>query len=211
MPGPQTNDKRADAPPEASGDRRLRSDAQRSFDALVAAARELFATAGVDATTREIADRAGVGMGTLFRRFPQRADLIAAVFHDEMDACAEAATTLAAKYPPFEALAKWVQVYAEFVGTKRGLAKALSSGDPVYAGVFARLDQRLRPAARTLYEAAVAAGEARPDMDAAEILCAISTLCMSTYPGNPDHACQMATLLVEGLRLPLVKYAGAHT
>jgi len=198
----QPDDQRAGASPEPGGERRLRADAQRSIDALVAAARELFATTGVDATTREIADRAGVGMGTLFRRFPHRADLIAAVFHGEMDACAEAATTLAAAYPPFEALAKWMHVYAEFISTKRGLAKALSSGDPVFVGVFARFDQRLRPAARKLYEAAVAAGEVRPDMDAAEILCAVSTLCMSTYDGKPDHAIQMTVLLVEGLRLP---------
>lgn len=156
----------------------------------------------MDATTREIADRAGVGMGTLFRRFPRRADLIAAVFHGEMDACAEAATALAAKHPPFEALAKWMRLYAEFVGTKRGLAKALGSGDPVFVGVFARLDQRLRPAALKLYEAAVAAEEARLDMDVAEIVCAVSTLCMSTYDGKPDHAVQMTALLVEGLRLP---------
>ncbi len=198
----QSNDQRGDPSPEASGERRLRADAQRSIDALVAAARELFATTGVDATTREIADRAGVGMGTLFRRFPQRADLIAAVFHGEMDACAEAATTLAAKYPPFEALAKWMQVYAEFIGTKRGLAKALSSGDPVFVGLFVRFDQYLRPAARKLYEAADAAGEVRPDMDAAEILCAVTTLCMSTYDGKPDHAGHMVALFVEGLRLP---------
>ena len=202
MSSARSNDQRAHASSETGGQRRLRADAQRSIDALVAAARDLFATTGVDATTREIADRAGVGMGTLFRRFPQRADLIAAVFHGEMDACAEAATTLAADHPPFEALARWMQVYAEFVGTKRGLAKALSSGDPVYDGVFARLDRRLRPAAQMLYEAAVTAGEARPDMDAAEILCAVSTLCMSTYPGKPGHAGQMTALLVEGLRLP---------
>jgi len=202
MPNAQSEDQSADASPDVGGERRLRADAQRSIDALVVAARELFATTGVDATTREIADRAGVGMGTLFRRFPQRADLIAAVFHSEMDACAETAATLAANYPPFEALAKWMQVYAEFVGTKRGLAKALSSGDPVYAGVFARLDQRLRPAAQNLYEAAVKAGEARPDMDPAEILCAVSTLCMSTYDGKPNHAGQMTALLVEGLRRP---------
>lgn len=169
---------------------------------MIAAARELFATTGVDATTREIADRAGVGMGTLFRRFPQRADLVAAVFHGEMDACAEAAATLAADYPPFEALAKWMQVYAGFIGTKRGLAKALSSRDPVFVGLFVRFDQCLRPAARKLYEAAEAAGEVRPDMDAAEILCAVTTLCMSTYDGKPDHAGQMVALLVEGLRLP---------
>ena len=202
MPNAKSNDPRTDESSAARGGRRLRSDAQRSIDAILAAARELFATTGVDATTREIADRAGVGMGTLFRRFPQRADLIAAVFHSEMDACAEAATTLAAKYPPFEALSKWIQVYAEFIGTKRGLAKALGSGDPVFIGLFARFDQCLRPAARALYEAAEAAGEVRPDMDAAEILCAITTLCMSTYEGKSNHAGQMVALLVEGLRLP---------
>lgn len=201
MANARSQDQRADASPEAGGARRLRADAQRSVDALVAAARELFATTGVDATTREIADRAGVGMGTLFRRFPRRADLIATVFHGDMDACADAATTLAAAYPPFDALAKWMQAYAEFVGTKRGLAKALSSGDPVFVGVFARFDQRLRPAARQLYEAAVAAGAVRPDLDAAEILCAVSTLCMSTYDGKPDHAGRMTALLVDGLRL----------
>jgi len=199
---PPPNDQRGDASPEAGGERRLRADAQRSIDALVAAARELFVTTGVNATTREIADRAGVGMGTLFRRFPQRADLITAVLHGEMDACADAATALAAHYPPFEALAKWMQVYTEFIGTNRGLAKALGSGDPVFVGLFARFDQRLRPAARKLYEAAAAAGEVRPDMDAAEILCAVSTLCMSAYEGKPDHAGQMVALLVEGLRLP---------
>ena len=201
MSGLQTQ-QRDEASPKADGGRRLRADAQRSIDAIVGAARALFATKGVDATTREIADRAGVGMGTLFRRFPQRADLIAAVFDSEMDACAEAATTLADKHLPFEALSKWMHAYAEFVGTKRGLAKALSSGDSVFLGVFERFDQRLRPAALKLYEAAVAGGEARPNLDAAEILCAVSTLCMSTYDGKPEHAVQMTALLVEGLRLP---------
>ncbi len=196
-----SKDRTTEDAPIAGGKRRLRADAQRSIDALIVAARELFATTGVDATTREIADRAGVGMGTLFRRFPQRADLIAAVFHSEMNAIAEAADVLAINHSPFEALAKWMEAYAAFIGTKRGLAKALSSGDPVFVGVFAHFDQRLRPAAQKLYEAAVTAGEARSDIDAAELLCAVSTLCMSIYPGKPDHAAQMTALLVEGLRL----------
>lgn len=202
MSNSQPADRRADAATDAGGERRLRADAQRSVDALLAAARELFATIGVDATTREVADRAGVGMGTLFRRFPQRADLIDAVLQDEIDACADLAVALSVTHPPFEALARWMEAFVTFIGTKRGLAKALRSGDTVFAGVFARFDQRLRPAARNLYEAAVASGEARPDMDAAEILCAVSTLCMSTYDGKPDHTRQMTALLVEGLRRP---------
>ena len=95
-----------------------------------------------------------------------------------------------------------MRIYAEFISTKRGLANALSSGDPVFAGVFSRLDQRLRPAVVKLYEAAAAAEEARPDIDIAEVVCAVSTLCMSTYGGKPSHAVAMTALLIEGLRLP---------
>src|SRR6187402_1936808 len=71
--------------------RRVRSDAQRNIDALLEAAKDVFATSGVDAPVREIAEKAGVGLGTLYRHFPQRSDLIAAVFRREMDACADAA------------------------------------------------------------------------------------------------------------------------
>ena len=188
--------------PSKSGERPLRADAQRSVDALIVAARELFATNGVDVTTREIAERAGVGMGTLFRRFPRRADLVGAVFQSEMDACSDAAATLAKHNSPFEAMSKWMQSYVELIATKRGLAKAISSDDPVYVGMAARFDERLRPAAQALYEAAVAAKQVRPDMDAAEILSAVSTLCMSTFDGKPDHASKMVALLMAGLRLP---------
>lgn len=189
-----------DTPTSTSEGRRLRVDAQRSADALIAAARELFALKGVEVTTREIAERAGVGMGTLFRRFPRRADLIGAVFAGELEACATAADDLARTHPPFEALARWMQVYVQFIATKRGLAKAVSSDDPIYVGMAARFEQRLNPAAWALYEAAVVAGEVRSDLDAAEVLSAVSTLCMSTFPGRPDHASQMVALLIEGLR-----------
>src|ERR1700748_3571951 len=92
-------------------DRRVRADAQRSLDALLQAAKEVFATSGVDAPVREIADKAGVGLGTLYRHFPQRADLVAAVFKREIDACADAAPVLAAKHAPFDALKAWMQRY----------------------------------------------------------------------------------------------------
>jgi hypothetical protein len=81
-----------------------------------------------------------------------------------MDACADAAPTLAASYAPFEALSGWLRRYAAFVGTKRGLAKALHSGDPAFEALPARFEHRLRPAFRTLVEAAVAAKEIRADV-----------------------------------------------
>jgi len=187
---------------EAAGrpQRRVRADAKRSFDALLLAAKEVFATSGVDAPVREIAERAGVGLGTLYRHFPQRADLIAAVFRREIDACADIAPVLAQSHAPFDALANWMQRYAAFVGTKRGLAQALHSGDPAFDNLPSHFDQRLRPALRALLEAAVAANAVRADVDADELLGAVASLCMSAHNAGPGRAERMVALLVDGLR-----------
>ncbi|MDQ0393749.1 TetR/AcrR family transcriptional regulator [Labrys monachus] len=186
----------------ASGkpERRVRADAQRSLDALLLAAKEVFATSGVDAPVREIADKAGVGLGTLYRHFPQRADLIAAVFRREIDACADMAPLLAKSHPPFDALATWMQRYAAFVGTKRGLAQALHSGDPAFDSLPGYFDQRLRPALRKLLDAAVATGGVRTDVDADELLGAVASLCMSSHNAGSGRAERMVALLVDGLR-----------
>jgi AcrR family transcriptional regulator len=180
--------------------RRVRADAQRSLDALLLAAKEVFATSGVDAPVREIADKAGVGLGTLYRHFPQRADLIAAVFRREIDACADIAPVLAQSQAPFDALASWVQRYAAFVGTKRGLAQALHSGDPAFDSLPGYFDQRLRPALRALLEPAVAAGAVRADVDADELLSAVASLGMSARDAGPGRTERMVALLVDGLR-----------
>jgi AcrR family transcriptional regulator len=185
-------------------DRRVRADAQRNIDGLLHAAKQVFATSGVDAPAREIAEKAGVGLGTLYRHFPRRSDLIAAVFRREMDACADAAPILAAEYDPFEALANWMQRYAAFVATKRGLAKALHSGEPAFDNLPGYFDQRLRPALRTLFKTAAAAGEVRADVDADDLLSAVASLCMSAHNAGPGHAERMVALLVDGLRY------GAH-
>jgi AcrR family transcriptional regulator len=86
--------------PRGRADRRLRADAQRNIDRLLQTALAVFAVSGVDAPIREIAEKAGVGVGTVYRHFPQRSDLIAAVFRREIDACADAAPILAAEYEP---------------------------------------------------------------------------------------------------------------
>src|SRR5215471_5249109 len=99
--------------------RRRRADARRNVDALVEAARTVFATSGVEAPAKEITDLAGVGVGTLYRHFPQRSDLVKAVLEHEIDACAAAAKTLAATNEPVEALTKWLHRYTEFLATKR--------------------------------------------------------------------------------------------
>ncbi|CAN5774851.1 TetR/AcrR family transcriptional regulator [soil metagenome] len=190
----------ADAGREVPPPRPVRADAQRNIEALLAAALAVFVTSGVDAPVREIAEKAGVGIGTLYRHFPQRADLVAAVFRHEIDACADAAPILAAEHNPGEALAKWMQRYAAFVATKRGLAAALHSGDPAFNTLPAYFDTRLRPALQTLLDAAAKAGEVRGDIEPDELLSAVASLCMSAYNDRSDYARRMVALLVDGLR-----------
>ena len=198
-----------DDKPEGQGDslevmggmeKRVRADAQRNIDALLQAALAVFKTSGVDAPVREIAEKAGVGIGTLYRHFPQRADLVAAVFRHEIDACAEAASTLAAEHGPGEALARWSQRYADFIATKRGLAAALHSGSPAFEPLPAYFQARLLPAFRTLLDAAVAAGEVRADVNADDLLSAVGNLSRQAPDEDPERTRRIIALLIDGLR-----------
>lgn len=174
-----------------------RADAQRNLDALVAAAREVFARSGVDAPVREIAEQAGVGVGTLYRHFPQRSDLVVAVFRGAVDAAADAAPLFAAQYPPGEAVAQWMQRFVDFIGTKRGLAASLHSGDPAFASLPAYFRDRFHPALKGLLDAAVAAGEMRADVEPADLLNAAANLAHA----DVAQGRRMVALLVDGLRV----------
>ncbi len=185
---------------EAAKPRPVRADAQRNLDTLLQSAAEVFATSGVDAPVREIADRAGVGVGTVYRHFPKRADLIAAVFRREIDACADTAPILAAEHKPGEALARWMQRYAAFIATKRGLATALHSGDPAFDTLPAYFEQRLRPALRALLDSAIAAGEVRTDVVSDDLLRVVASLCMTAQDVRPGHSQRMVAVFVDGLR-----------
>jgi AcrR family transcriptional regulator len=184
----------------APAQRRTRADAQRNRDALLDAAKAVFATGGVDAPAKEIADRAGVGVGTLYRAFPQRADLVVAVLEREIDACADAASALAAAHEPAAALAAWLERYTEFVATKHGLATALHSGDPAFSGLSGHFWQRVGPALASLLEAAEASGEIRGDVDPKELLSAVASLCLPMSEGGVDYSRRMVALLMDGLR-----------
>jgi AcrR family transcriptional regulator len=179
--------------------RPLRVDAQRSLDALLQAAKEVFAISGVDAPIRDIASAAGLGVGTVYRHFPQRSDLIAAVFGREIDDCADAAAQLAQSQTPFEALRQWMQRFSAFFATKRGLATALHSGEPAYAALPGRFEARLRPALQGLLTSAIEAGEIRSDIAASELLGAVARLSMSESD-EPAQAARMVALLADGLR-----------
>lgn len=180
--------------------RRVRSDALRNLEVVREAAKTVLATSGVDAPVREIAARAGVGVGTVYRHFPQRSDLVTAVFRHEVDACADLAPVLSADHEPDEALTRWLHRYAEFIATKRGLAAALHSGDPAFDALPGYFDRRFRPALTALLEAAAAAGVIRPDIDAMDLLRGVANLCLPRDDDAPGHTRRMIDLLVDGLR-----------
>lgn len=196
-----TKDERdTSAPAVPAPPRGQRADAQRNLDALLRAAKEVFAQSGLDAPVRDIAARAGVGVGTVYRHFPRRPDLIAAVFRQEMDACADAADALAATHPPFEALELWMQRFVDLAATKYGLARALHSGDPAFEGLPARREERLWPAFRALFDRARAAGAIRSDIAPDDFLRAAGHLCLSVQDSRPEQAKRLVALLVKGLQ-----------
>jgi len=196
----ETDMEREVSKPHRPGDRRLRADARRNVDMLLQTAKAVFATSGVDAPMREIAEQAGVGVGTIYRHFPHRADLVAAVFRHEVDACADAAALLAAEYAPGDALDRWMQRYVDFIVTKRGLAAALHSGAPAFETLPAYFDKRLEPALQTLLDGAVSAGELPADAVPRDLLRAVASLCMPSSDGDPAHARRLVALLIDGLR-----------
>src|SRR4051812_38157548 len=104
---------------------RKRSDARRNEEALLAAAAAAFVESGVDVPVRDVAAAAGVGVATIYRHFPTRADLIVAVYRHQVEACAEAGPILlSANDSPYDALAKWIDLFVDFLVTKHGLAHA---------------------------------------------------------------------------------------
>jgi AcrR family transcriptional regulator len=185
-----------------STSRRMRADAQRNVSSLLEAAKAVFGTSGVDAPAKEIADLAGVGVGTLYRHFPQRSDLVKAVLEREIDACADAAPALAAAHEPGTALANWLHRYAEFLATKRGLAAALHSGDPAFDALPGYFYQRLEPALGSLLEAATATGDNHSGISARDLLRAVALLCVPVPDEGLAYSQRMVALLVNGLRYP---------
>ncbi|MEU0476546.1 TetR/AcrR family transcriptional regulator [Streptomyces olivaceus] len=184
----------------APGGRRRRVDAQRNLHALVDAARTVFDTTGVDAPAKEIADLAGVGVGTLYRHFPLRSDLVKAVVESGIDAIAALGVRLGAEEEPGDALKEWLRQYATFLGSKRGLAPALHSGDPAYKELPGYFLAKVGPALAALLDSAVAAGVVRDDVSADDVLYAVANLCMPVPVERPGYEPRrMVAVFADGL------------
>ncbi|MHC0434192.1 TetR/AcrR family transcriptional regulator [Streptomyces sp. O3] len=179
-----------------------RKDARRNKETLLDAAAEVFVTSGVDAPVRDIAARAGVGLGTVYRHFPTRADLVIGVYRHQVDACADAGPALLATSSPHTALGQWISLFVDFLATKHGLATVLQADNTGFEALHSYFLDRLLPVCTELLEAAAAAGEIRPDIDAYQLMRGVGNLCIGADNDPRYDARRMAELLVAGLRRP---------
>ncbi|RCK70195.1 TetR/AcrR family transcriptional regulator [Desertihabitans brevis] len=193
----------------APAPRRRRADAVRNTEAVLEAAKAVFAEAGVDAPMRDIAARAGVGVGTIYRSYPQRSDLIIAVFRREVGAVAAEAERLGREHPPLEALRLWADRLARFVATKRGFSGALHSGDPAYQPLPAYFLGALAPRVQDILDAGAREGTIRADVRAEDLVPALIRLANSRSDEHGGSGLDMTGVLLDGLRAAHPEAGGA--
>jgi AcrR family transcriptional regulator len=177
----------------------LRADARRNREALLAVAREVVAESGTEASLRDVARRAGVGIGTLYRHFPTREALLEAVLRDGLDELNADADRLLAESSPGAALVAWLARFAEGAGSFHGLPAsvlaALGDGESeLHASCVA-----VHSSAARLLERAQEFGEIRPDVDAADVVVAASAIGWAAENSSPERAAKIMRLLADGL------------
>ncbi|WP_063058872.1 TetR/AcrR family transcriptional regulator [Nocardia sienata] len=179
-----------------------RADARRNEQALLDAAASVFVTHGVDAPVRRIAAAAGVGMGTIYRHFPTRADLVTAVYRHQVDACAEAGPTLlATSTSPLAALRGWVDLFADFLVTKHGLGAAMRADPEGFTALHGLFIDRLVPVLDDLLAAARNAGEVTDEVTAYQLMRAIGDICAGAEMVDPNYDARLTVrLLLDGCR-----------
>ncbi len=184
---------------------RKRADARRNEESLLDAAAAIFVSSGVEAPVRDIAARAGVGTGTIYRHFPTRADLIIAVYRYQVEACAEAGPVLlASSATPHAALGAWIDLFVDFLVTKHGLAAVLQPGNADFDRLHAYFLDRLVPVCARLLDAAAAAGEVYSDLNALGLMRGVGNLCIGADSDPRYDARRLVGLLIAGLRRPAV-------
>ncbi|RWH67662.1 TetR/AcrR family transcriptional regulator [Mesorhizobium sp.] len=191
----------AEATRDAPAQKPLRADARRNRDKLVEVAAQMFASDGVDVSLEEIARRAGVGIGTLYRHFPTREHLVEVVYRREVEGLCHAADELAREHPADVALEFWMQRFVDYIATKRGLATSLRLLLTTNSTLFSDTSGRVSGAMRSLVQAAAAAGKIRADVDASDVMHALGGI--YSAPNTPDwreRSGRLVKLLMDGLR-----------
>jgi AcrR family transcriptional regulator len=181
--------------------RKPRADAQRNRERILEVAKQVFTRRGAAASMDEIAKRAKIGPGTLYRHFPTRDDLLATVYIAEVEKLAAAQRKLSAELPPIEALRTWLLVFSDYIAAKKIIAPALNAMTGGPSRVFQRTTQVMQEAANALASHAVATGDLRPDIDPMDLLRAIYGLSTAGSVDDwPTKARTFVDILIQGSR-----------
>jgi AcrR family transcriptional regulator len=181
--------------------RKPRADSARNRQLLMDAAKAGFAEVGLNVSLEEIARRAGVGIGTLYRHFPSREAVVEAVYRREVEHLAEAVPQLLETSPAGEALHKWMHLFVDYIATKRLIAPSLGAAAGRTSTLYATSAELITRAISTLVKRAVASGDVRKDIDPPDLLRAL----VGVSYGNPDagweaSARRLIDILMDGLR-----------
>jgi AcrR family transcriptional regulator len=176
----------------------MRADARRNYDKLLAAGREEFTTKGANASLEEIARRAGVGVGTLYRHFPNRHALLEAVYVEEVQALCRSAADYA-EAAPWEALTGWFGRFIDYVATKHALTEEMLTTMTKDAPVFRTCHDAIFGAGEPLLERAKAAGVVRQDVEFSEAIALVSGV-MMVRNATPEQKKRVLAVALDGLR-----------
>jgi AcrR family transcriptional regulator len=184
--------------------RPMRADAQRNYERLLSAAVAVFAERGADdASLEEIARRAGVGIGTLYRHFPTRQALLEAVYRDQVEGVRAKADELLRSESPADALADWLRALASFSSTKQSLTSALLATLGKDSELLSSCSAVIYGAAEKLLTRAQEAGVVRPDADAKDLIRLVHAVNLAAQhaPTDPGQRDRLIGLVLDGLRV----------
>jgi AcrR family transcriptional regulator len=179
----------------------MRADARRNYERLIAAARDAFTEDGSGAYLDDIARRANVGAGTLYRHFPTREALLAAVYRGDVEAMAAKAEEFAAGLAPLEALHAWLRLQLDYIKVKRGLGAAIKVMLADDSETLAWCKDTMRGALRGLLGRAQDAGLVRTDVDAPTVLRLVHGVGLASE-SVPEEADRLLSIVIDGLRPP---------
>jgi AcrR family transcriptional regulator len=189
-------------PATKTATRKPRADAQRNRARILEVAKQVFTRRGLETSMDEIAKRAKIGPGTLYRHFSTRDDLLAAVYITEVEKLGEAQRKFSAELPPIEALRAWLLVFIDYVAAKKIIAPALNAMTGGPSRVFQQSSRVMEEAAHALGSRAVASKDLRPDVDPMDMLRAIYGVSGGGSADDwPDKARRFVDILIQGSRL----------
>ena len=186
---------------EPAAVRKPRADAERNRVRLLETAKAAFAEKGSGASLDEIARTAGVGAGTLYRHFPTRDALVAAVYRNETEQLVAAADRLAQTHPPLAALSEWLLLFVDYMATKHGMSEVLNSIVGGTSHLYSASTAQMKQAMAKLVDRAVASGDIRLDLDPLDLLRALAGVANTGLRPNGERAAKsLVDLLIAGVR-----------